>query len=166
VAERQATRISVPPALVAVAFVAVCFLAAGVGQFFGTPGPNDWYRNLRKPAFTPPSWLFGPAWTVLYLCMGIAAWLVWRRRGLRGGAVPLLLFAGQLALNAAWTPLFFGLRNPALAFADIIVLWGMIALTMVRFFSISRAAGWLMAPYLGWTTFAAVLNFALWRMNG
>ena len=81
-------------------------------------------------------------------------------------AVPLLLFAAQLALNAAWTPLFFGLRSPGLAFADIVVLWLMIALTTARFFPISRPAGWLMVPYLAWTTFAAVLNFALWRMNG
>jgi len=149
----------------AVVFVGVCFLPAAIGGLLGGSVPSDWYRSLRKPAFAPPAWVFGPVWTALYVCMGMAAWLIWRRRGMRGGAAPLLLFAAQLALNAAWTPLFFGLRSPALAFADIALLLVMIVMTTARFFPISRAAGWLMAPYLGWTTFAAVLNFALWRMN-
>ena len=163
--ERRTIRTRVRAALIAAAFVAVCFLAAAAGQFGGRPGQNQWYAALQKPAFTPPSWLFGPVWTALYVSMGIAAWLIWRRRGLRGGALPLLLFAGQLVLNAAWTPLFFGLQSPALAFADIVLLSVMIAATTVAFFRVRRAAGLLMVPYLAWTSFAAVLNLALWRMN-
>jgi len=153
-------------AAVLVGFLAACYGAAALGNAFSGGLRGGWYDALRKPAFHPPGWLFGPVWTVLYACMGIAAWLVWRRRGLRRAALPLLLFAAQLALNAAWTPLFFGLRSPALAFADIAALWVMIVLTTAWFFPISRPAGWLMAPYLAWTTFAAVLNLALWRLNG
>lgn len=163
--ETPTIRTRLGAALIAAAFVAVCFLAAGAGQLGGRPGQNEWYAALQKPAFTPPSWLFGPVWTALYVSMGIAAWLVWLRRGFRGGALPLLLFAGQLVLNAAWTPLFFGLQSPALAFADIVLLWGMIAATSVAFFRVRRAAGLLMVPYLAWTSFAAVLNLAIWRMN-
>jgi len=164
-AERQAIRTRLGAALIAAAFVAVCFLAAGAGQLVGSPSQNAWYAALRKPAFTPPSWLFGPVWTALYVSMGMAAWLVWLRRGFRGGALPLLLFAGQLVLNAAWTPLFFGLKNPGLAFVDIVFLWIMIAATTAAFFRVRRAAALLMVPYLAWTSYAAVLNLALWRMN-
>jgi len=149
--------------LTATAFVAVCFAAPGVGQFFG--GPGQWYRELHKPEFTPPGWVFGPVWTALYICMGLAAWLVWRKIGFTRGAIPLSLFAVQLILNAVWTPLFFGLQNPALAFADIVALWVAVVLTTVSFFRVSSAAGWLMTPYLAWGTFAAVLNFTIWQMN-
>jgi len=152
--------------LALVAFLVACYGAAALGNVAATGLWDGWYGALRKPAFTPPGWLFGPVWTVLYACMGIAAWLVWRRRGFRGGAAALSLFAVQLALNAAWTPLFFGLRNPALALVDIAALWGAIVLTVVWFFPVSRPAGWLMVPYLAWTSFAAVLNFELWRLNG
>ena len=146
-------------------FLALCFGASALGSVLFTLRMDDWYAALRKPSFNPPGWVFGPVWTVLYACMAIAAWLVWRRLGFSGGAGPLTLFAVQLALNAAWMPLFAGLKSPGLAFADIVALWVMIVATMVAFFRVSRPAGWLMAPYLAWTTFAAVLNFALWRMN-
>ena len=148
-----------------IAFVAVCFGAAALGNLFSGGRMDGWYEALRKPAFTPPGWIFGPVWTLLYACMGIAAWLVWQRRGFRRAALPLGLFAAQLAMNAAWTPLFFGLRSPAAAMVDLAALWVLIALTTARFFPISRLAGWLMAPYLAWTTFAAALNLAIWRLN-
>jgi tryptophan-rich sensory protein len=150
---------------VAVVFVAVCFAASGIGQLFGRAGTGAWYRELQKPSYTPPGWLFGPVWTALYIAMGLAAWLVWRRRGFRAAAVPLGLFALQLALNAAWTPLFFGLQRPFVAFVDIVALWVAIVLTAWCFFRASPAAGWLMMPYLAWVSFAAVLNAALWRLN-
>jgi tryptophan-rich sensory protein len=147
-------------------FVAACYAASALGSAFAIGRTGGWYETLRKPSFNPPGWVFAPVWTVLYACMGIAAWLVWRRLGWRRGAVPLSLFAVQLALNAAWMPLFAGLRSPGLALLDIAALWLMIVLTTARFFPVSRLAGWLMVPYLGWTSFAAVLNAALWRMNG
>jgi tryptophan-rich sensory protein len=145
--------------------LAASYGAAAIGNALAGGQWDGWYEALRKPAFNPPGWVFGPVWTVLYACMGVAAWLVWRRRGLRRGAPALLLFAGQLLLNAAWTPLFFGLRSPGLALVDIAGLWVMIVLTTWAFFRASRLAGWLMVPYLGWVSFAAVLNAALWRLN-
>jgi len=149
--------------LIAVAFVVVCFAAPAAGQLFG--GPGQWYRELNKPSFTPPGWLFGPVWTLLYICMGLAAWLIWRKIGFRRGVLPLSLFALQLILNAVWTPLFFGLQSPLLAFVDIVALWMALTLTTICFFRVSRTAGWLLVPYLAWSTFAAVLNFTICRMN-
>jgi tryptophan-rich sensory protein len=146
-------------------WVGACFAAAGVGQVAAGPVPNAWYEQLRKPWFNPPAWVFGPVWTVLYACMGVAAWRVWRARGLRGAAGALGLFLVQLALNAAWTPIFFGLRRPGLALAEIVAMWAAIAATTWRFFRTEAAAGWLMAPYLAWVTFAVVLNLAIWRLN-
>ena len=151
--------------LAAAGFVAVCFAAAAIGQIAISGDRYEWYARLAKPSFTPPGWLFGPVWTALYVSMGLAAWLVWRRRGSAAVGLPLGLFAVQLALNAAWTPLFFGLQRPAVAFADIVALWAAIAATTWAFFRVSAPAGWLMAPYLAWVSFASVLNFAIWRMN-
>jgi tryptophan-rich sensory protein len=151
--------------LAAAAFVGASFAAAGVGQLLGRPPGGEWYDQLRKPSFTPPSWVFGPVWSVLYASMGVAAWLVWRRRGLRGGARPLGLFAVQLVLNAAWTPLFFGLRLPGAALIEIAALWAAVVVTTWSFFRVSRAAGALMVPYAAWVSFAAVLNFSIWRLN-
>ncbi|MHC4294784.1 MAG: TspO/MBR family protein [Planctomycetota bacterium] len=152
-------------ALEVVIFVAACFVVSGLGQLFVRDSVGQWYENLTKPAFTPPGWLFGPVWTFLYFAMGLACWAVWRKRGSRKVAVPIALFAVQLCLNAAWTPLFFGLHNVGAAFADIIALWAAIVLTTVAFFKVSKLAGWLMIPYLAWVSFAAVLNFAIWRLN-
>jgi tryptophan-rich sensory protein len=151
--------------LTAVGFVVACFCVVGVGQLFFGGGPGEWYENLQKPAFTPADWLFGPVWTALYVCMGLAAWLVWRKRLTSHVSVALALFVLQLLLNAAWSPIFFGCRNPALAFAEIVALWIAIVATASSFFRISRPAGWLMVPYLVWVTFAAVLNGFIWRMN-
>ncbi len=144
------------------AWVMLCFGAAAMGAFFP---PGDWYASLNKPAWNPPSWLFGPVWTALYLMMAIAAWLVWRRGGFRANRQPLGWFLAQLGLNAAWSPLFFGLQWPGVAFAEILLLWCAIAGTLVSFLRVNRVAGGLLAPYLAWVSFAAVLNFALWRMN-
>ena len=145
--------------------VALCYAVGAMGSVLFAGARDGWYASLAKPAFTPPGWIFGPVWTVLYICMGVAAWLVWRRLGLQAGAGPLGLFAIQLALNGAWMPLFSGLRSPGWAFADIVALWVMIVWTTARFFAVRRLAGWLMVPYLAWTSFAAVLNFAIWQLN-
>jgi translocator protein len=147
------------------AFSAICFAAAGIGALFTDPSVNGWYQQLRKPGWTPPDYVFGPVWSALYLAMAIAGWLVWRNRGLRGARIPLVAFGIQLALNVAWSALFFGLRSPAAAFFDIWLLWSAILVTIILFWPISHLAGLLLVPYLGWVSFAAVLNLAIWRLN-
>jgi translocator protein len=145
--------------LALLASVALAFAAALIGSRFP---PGDWYASLQKPAWNPPSWLFGPVWTALYLGMAVAAWRVWRV-GRAGPALALHVL--QLALNAAWSWLFFGLHRPDLAFAEILVLWAAILATTVAFFRKDSLAGWLLVPYLAWVGFAAFLNFTLWRLQ-
>lgn len=127
--------------------------------------PGAWYASLQKPSWNPPGWLFGPVWTLLYVLMAVAAWQVWRRGGFKANRVPLACFLVQLALNAAWTPLFFGLHQPGWAFVDITLLWLAIVFTLVAFWRAHRVSAWLLAPYLAWVSFASILNFTLWRMN-
>lgn len=124
--------------------------------------PGEWYASLQKPSWNPPAWIFGPVWSLLYTMMAVAAWLVWRRAGW-GRA--LWIYLAQLALNAAWTPIFFGARQPGWAFVEIIFLWVAILLTLMVFLRVSKPAGFLLVPYLAWVSFAAFLNFTLWRMN-
>ena len=153
----------VKQALALIVILLICFAAAGLGSVATTPNIPTWYASLTKPSWNPPNWLFGPVWTALYICMTVAAWLVWRQGGARG---PLTLFAVQLALNAAWSWLFFGFHLPGAAFVEILVLQAAIAATtVVAFWPKSKAAGILMVPYLAWVAFASVLNFAIWRMN-
>jgi tryptophan-rich sensory protein len=151
--------------LLAPLFLAIPFLLAFLGQLLAGPMPNAWYDQLNKPSFNPPAWLFGPVWTLLYISMGLAAWLVWRDRKNHQVAFPLAVFLIQLLINVSWSPVFFGLQNPGLALVVIIVLWLAILITTIAFFRVSRLAGWLMIPYLGWVSFATVLNWFLWRLN-
>ena len=146
-------------------WVGLSFLAAYVGSAFTSLSVNDWYLTLEKPSWTPPGKVFGPVWSTIYLLMGVAAWMVWRRRGVAGAGFPLGLFLLQLALNAAWSALFFGLRSPGLAFAEIVVLWILILATAVSFWRVVQVAGALYVPYLLWVSFAAVLNLSIWRLN-
>jgi benzodiazapine receptor len=148
-----------------VPFLAVCFVVSGAGAMITSRPVSQWYPALLKPSWNPPAWVFGPVWTVLYLMMAIAAWLVWRRRGFKQGAGALGIFALQLALNAAWSPLFFGLRNPLAGLVDIVLLWVAILATVVAFWRISRLAGALLMPYWLWVSFATALNFTIWRLN-
>jgi len=129
-------------------------------------GVRDWYPTLVKPPFNPPSWVFAPVWTLLYLMMGGAAFLVWQR-GLESPGVRLALglFLFQLLLNGLWSILFFGMRAPGLAMVDVVLLWMAIAGAMVSFWQVSPVAGLLLAPYQAWVTFAAVLNGAIWVLN-
>ena len=143
-------------------FVAACFLAALPGAWFR---PGEWYERLQKPAWRPPNRLFAPVWTVLYLMMAFSGWLVWRQAGLAGAGPALAVYALQLVLNAAWTPLFFGLRRPDLGFFDVVLLWLSIVATIALFLLIDVVAAVLLVPYLAWVTFAAALNFAVWRLN-
>lgn len=141
-----------------------------IGYFSGTVTRSailDWYPTLIKPVFNPPNWIFAPVWSTLYIMMGIAAGLVWDRMDGDKGVVKkaLILFAIQLALNALWSYLFFGLRNPMLAGLEIIVLWLMIYETYIHFAKINKIAGYLFLPYLAWVSFAAVLNGSIWWLN-
>jgi translocator protein len=144
-------------------WVALSFAAAGASSRFP---PGDWYAHLAKPAFNPPAWVFAPVWTLLYLVMGIAAWLVWRERRVTGVAKALALFLVQLILNAAWSWLFFGLHRIGWALVDLAALWLAIGATLLAFWARRPLAGLLMLPYLLWVSFAALLNFQLWRLNG
>jgi tryptophan-rich sensory protein len=138
-------------------------LAAGwVGSRFM---PGAWYASLAKPAWTPPSVVFGPVWTVLYVLMGVAAWLVWRKAGFSGAPAALGLFVAQLVLNALWSYLFFGLHRPGAAFVEIVVLWLVILATAIGFWRVRPAAGALLIPYLAWVAFASGLNYQLWKLN-
>lgn len=143
-------------------FVGACGLAALTGVLF-RPGP--WFARLRKPAWQPPDWLFAPVWTILYLMIAVAGWLVWRAEGFAGARLALAVYGVQLVLNAAWTPLFFGLHRPDLGFADIVLLWAAIAATIALFHPVSAVAALLLVPYLAWVTFAGALNLAVWRRN-
>lgn len=143
-------------------FVAACIFAAMTGAFFR---PGDWYERLKKPTWRPPNRVFAPVWTVLYVMIAVSGWLVWREVGFAGAALPLAVYAIQLVLNAAWTPLFFGLHRPDLGFVAIVLLWLSIVATIVLFTPIHAGAALLLLPYLGWVTFATALNFAVWRLN-
>ena len=149
--------------IIAVALPQIVGILSGLATVQAT---REWYPTLVKPSFTPPSWVFGPVWTLLYIIMGVAAFLVWKK-GLDESDVKtaLLLFLVQLGLNGAWSLLFFGMRAPGIAFAEILVLWCAIAATVVAFFNKSKWAGWLLVPYWAWVSFAAVLNFGFWRLN-
>lgn len=149
-------------ALALVAFLVLCFGAAWIGSQFE---PGAWYQELQKPSWNPPAWVFAPVWSLLYLMMAVAGWLVWQERGRKAVRLALALFVLQLALNAAWSWLFFGLNRPDLAFVEIVVLWLAILATAARFWRVRRAAGALLLPYLAWVGFAGVLNWVLWRMN-
>ncbi len=141
-----------------------CFVAAAAGSVATSSSVGGWYRTLVKPPWTPPDWVFGPVWTILYAAMGVAVWLVWRSRtAVRERA--LALFGVQLALNVAWSWLFFGLRRIDLALVEIAALWVTIAMTTIAFARARAAAAWLLLPYLAWVSFAAVLNAALLRLN-
>jgi benzodiazapine receptor len=143
-------------------FIALCSLAAAIGALFR---PGEWYEQLAKPSWRPPNWLFAPVWTLLYLTIAVSGWLVWREVGLAGGALALSIYLVQLLLNASWTPLFFGLHRPDLALLDIALLWLTISATMAVFYPLSASAAWLLLPYLLWVSFAAALNFSIWRLH-
>ena len=147
-----------------VVFLAIYLRGGGHRLPCHTPNNPTWYATLAKPTWNPPNWIFGPVWTALYISMAVAAWLVWRKGGL--WQWPLALFAVQLALNAAWSWLFFGFHMPGAAFVEIVALLAAIVATTIAFWPKSMAAGILMLPYLGWVAFASVLNFTIWRLNG
>jgi len=147
-----------------VAWLAASFVAAAIGAAASVEA-GPFYAQLLRPSWSPPGWVFGPVWTVLYALMGVAAWLAWRVGGFRTARNALLLFLAQLAVNALWSWLFFGWQLGALAFADILLLWALVAATIAGFWRLRPLAGVLLLPYLLWVSFAAALNYSVWRLN-
>jgi tryptophan-rich sensory protein len=140
------------------------FVAGGIGGF-ASINAAGFYGQLVQPPWAPPAWLFGPVWSVLFVLMGVSAWLVWRKQGFDGAGAALKLHFAQLLANALWTWLFFAWQQGALALAEIAVLWVLIAATMAAFWRHHRVAALLLVPNLGWVSFAAALNYSLWQLN-
>jgi tryptophan-rich sensory protein len=147
--------------------LAAPFLVAAIGGIATASSVSTWYPTLNKPAWNPPAWLFGPVWTLLYLMMGIASWLVWQKRVQNEAQVRRALgwYGLQLGLNLFWSVIFFGLRQVGLALIEIVALWSTLLITIVKFGRIRRDAAGLLLPYLLWTTFAAALNATIWWLN-
>ncbi len=148
------------------ASLVLCLHAGFIGSIFTTPKIDGWYAGIHKPSFTPPGWLFGPVWTLLYVLMGIALYLVWRK-GLaaKGVKIALAVFLVQLALNALWSFAFFGAESPLAGLVVIVALWGMIAASIAAFAPVSRAAAALLVPYILWVSFATILNASIYFLN-
>lgn len=143
--------------------ILICLLAGFFGSYFTTPAITTWYATLQKPSFTPPDWVFFPVWTSLFIMMGLSLFLVWQKEEKKVTA--LYIFAAQLVLNILWSVAFFGLKSPLLGLIEIIILWIAILATILSFMKISRTAGYLLLPYILWVSFAAILNFSIWRLN-
>lgn len=154
------------PAWALAAFVLLCLGVGAIGGLATAESVRDWYPTLAKPAWTPPSWLFGPVWTTLYIFMGVAGWLVWKAEPSVTRNRGLILFNVQLVANALWSPVFFGAREIAGALAIILVIDVAVAATLFTFARTNRLAAGLFVPYLAWVLFATALNFAIWRLNG
>lgn len=146
--------------------IVLCLSVGLVGSIFTASSVSTWFPGLAKPWFAPPAWLFGPVWTILYVLMGVALYLVWlagwKKTEVREA---VYLFLVHLAINAAWSWLFFGMRSPLAGLFCIFVLWGFILMLTLRFHRIRPAAAYLLIPYLAWVSFATVLNFDIWRLN-
>jgi len=147
------------------ASILVCNLAGIIGSVFTTPAIDSWYSTLVKPGFTPPEWLFGPVWITLYTLMGISFYLIWQRHKSPGASSAMVLFGIHLVLNSLWSLVFFGLKLTGWAFLNIVVLWVMIVWVMAWFYKFNKTATALLAPYLVWVSYAAVLNYAIWQLN-
>ena len=146
-------------------FLVASFSAAAIGGAATATSVGTWYLTLKKPTWNPPGWLFGPVWTLLYFLMAVAAWRAWRKSESIAARQILGLFGGQLALNASWSILFFGLRQPGWAFAEVLVLWALLVGLLGRFWKTDQLAGGLWAPYVAWVSFAAMLNGTVWGLN-
>jgi translocator protein len=169
--------------------IIICELAGIIGSFFTIPQINDWYKGLNKPFFSPPNWIFGPAWTTLFVLMGISLYLVWIKKWIPKNKIKsknikiwnlwsrkffvgswqkaniILIFILQLVLNILWSIIFFGAHSPGTAFFELLMLWFAIIFTIVNFYRVSKTAAVLLVPYILWVTFAGVLNFFIWIIN-
>ncbi|MBU4209866.1 tryptophan-rich sensory protein [Patescibacteria group bacterium] len=148
-----------------IASILICQLAGIVGAVFTTPAISGWYVTLNKPSFNPPNWLFGPVWTFLYLLMGISLFLVWNKKDSKDTKTALIFFAVQLGLNTLWSIIFFGMHLPLVAFLEILFLLFFIALTIIKFFPISKISAYLLTPYFLWVSFATILNLSIAILN-
>jgi len=153
--------------IVLVQCIALCLAVELSAGWLTSFSVNTWYPTLVKPSWTPPSWIFGPVWTLLYISMGVSLWLIWRKNQSveNNNLVPYIFFGVQLFLNFLWSGLFFGLRSPELALIDIMALWFAIGGTVVSFWQVDKFAALLLIPYWAWVTFAAVLNAAIRVLN-
>lgn len=141
-------------------------LAGIIGSLFTTPAIPNWYANLNKPSFNPPNWIFGPVWIILYVLMGISVYLIWQEvEKNKKSKNAVTLFWMHLIFNASWPIIFFGLKNPALAFINIIIILAFIIILMIKFWKINKYSTYLLAPYLLWVSFAALLNYFIWHLN-
>lgn len=145
--------------------IGIAQLAGVIGSIFTANTVKTWFLDLTKPVWNPPSWLFGPVWITLYTLMGIAAYIIWQNRGDFDIKLAISFYGGQLVLNTLWSIIFFGLKNPGLAFMEIIVLLVLILITTILFWRINTVAGALMIPYILWVLFAAFLNYNIWQLN-
>lgn len=153
-------------ALMALVAVAIVFAAAALGSAATAPAIKTWYAGLAKPAFTPPNWAFGPAWTTLYVMIAFAFWRTLRlHAGTPGRGAAMVAFMAQLALNALWSVVFFGMHSPGVGMIVVLAMWLAIAVNIAKVRPLDAVATWCLAPYLAWVTFAAALNFGVWLMN-
>lgn len=146
--------------------ILICNLAGAIGSIFTMPAIDSWYGNLVKPALNPPSWVFGPVWTLLFILMGVAAFIVynhgWEKMEVK---IALSIFGVQLILNTLWSIIFFGLQNPGLAFLELVLLWMAILFSIISFFRVSKKAAYLLIPYIMWVSFAGYLNLSFFLLN-
>jgi tryptophan-rich sensory protein len=149
-----------------VSAIVICEAAGIIGSVFTTPAIDGWYSGLLKPSFNPPSWIFAPVWTTLFVLMGISLYLIWQK-GLekRENKLAFWLFIIHLGFNTLWSILFFGLKNPGWAFLEIVILWLFIVYLVLDFCNIDKKAAYLLLPYLLWVSFASVLNYSIWQLN-
>lgn len=143
----------------------ICQLAGFIGSLFTAPAIPIWYASLKKPSFTPPSWLFSPVWIFLFVLMGLTLYILWQAYSKKEARIALLFFTLQLILNMLWSVIFFGLKSPMWAFIEILILWLAIFLTIWKSLKISKAAGYLLLAYIIWVSFAAILNYSIWKLN-
>lgn len=145
--------------------ILIAQIIGGMGAFFTMQSVNDWYLTLLKPSWNPPSWVFGPVWSLLYTMMGVASFLIWKKRADYKVFKPLVIYGIHLAFNLLWSVLFFGLQSVGFAFIEIMLLWLLIIITIKEFFKVDKYAAYLLIPYLLWVTFAALLNLTIWTLN-
>ena len=147
-----------------IGWLMLTFVAAAIGSAASAQS-GLFYQQISRPEWAPPAWLFAPVWTILYILMGISAWIVWRVNGFRAARIALSLFIIQLVLNAIWTWIFFVWKQGALAFVEILILWVLILCTTIAFWRVRVLAGIFLLPYLAWVSFASALTFTVWRLN-
>ena len=146
--------------------IALPLLIGFSSSYFTITGVGSWYQTIQRPSWNPPNWVFGPVWTTLYIMMGIALFMVWKSdENYSLKRIAILLFSIQLIFNFFWSFIFFNQQRPGVAFGEIILLWIFILITIFVFAKVNKTAAWLLVPYISWVSFAAILNYSIWRLN-